>query len=205
MENKNTEQRKRNIAYKIKIGDIEKSEKVINDGKLACVRIGEKNISRVNIIANVIEKFVNEEKKYAFIKIDDASGQILLKSFESDPVDISKISQGDSVQVVGLLREYNGEIYISPEILKSIDPKWLLVRKIEFQNMKRGMPLPKDASLRDIIIEKIKAKDKDGGIEKEHLILDIDASPESVNEEIKKLLEHGTIYEPRPGVLRYLN
>jgi hypothetical protein len=31
-----------------------------------------------------------------------------------------------------------------------------------------------------------------------------DASPEIINQEIKKFLEEGIIFEPRPGKVRYL-
>ena len=34
--------------------------------------------------------------------------------------------------------------------------------------------------------------------------MDVEASPQIIKEEIKRLLEEGLIYEPRPGRLRYL-
>jgi hypothetical protein len=58
--------------------------------------------------------------------------------------------------------------------------------------------------LKDQIMQKIKDAEVDGGVETERLIMDIEASPDSINSEIKSLLEEGLIYEPRPGVLRYL-
>lgn len=61
-----------------------------------------------------------------------------------------------------------------------------------------------NAPIRDIILEKIKRADADGGIDVDQIILNLDASAEIINAEIKKLIEDGAIYEPRPGRLRYL-
>ena len=41
-------------------------------------------------------------------------------------------------------------------------------------------------------------------IDIDKIIMDTEASPDLINQEIKKLLEGGLIYEPRPGRLRYL-
>ncbi|MEI7718278.1 MAG: OB-fold nucleic acid binding domain-containing protein [archaeon] len=199
------EQRKRNVAYKLRIGDILKSKPVTNEGKLLFLELGDKKLLRVNLIANVVDKFINEgEKKYASITVDDASGQIKLKAFGDDVESLKSISSGDTLQIIGLIREYNSELYITPEVAKRVDPKWLLVRKLEIQSAKKDAPLPTNASLREIILEKIKKGDASGGIDKEQLILDTDTSPEVINAEIKHLLEEGMIYEPRPGILRYL-
>jgi len=200
-----SEQRKRNVAYKLRIGDVMKSKPISNEGKLLFLELGDKKVIRVNLIANAVDKFINDgDKKYASITVDDASGQIKLKAFGDDIAPLKDISQGDTLQIIGLVREYNSEIYITPEIIKKVDPKWLLVRKLEIQQSHKDAPLPKNASLREIILEKIKKADASGGLDKEQLILDTEASPEIINTEIKHLLEEGMIYEPRPGILRYL-
>jgi RPA family protein len=199
------EQRKRNIAYKLRIGDILKSKPVTNEGRLLFLEYGDKKLVRANLIANAVDKYVNDgEKKYAVITVDDASGQMKLKTFGDDIVILKDITQGDTLQIIGTIREYNSELYITPEIVKKVDPKWLLVRKLEIQKSHKDMPLATNASVRDILLDKIKKSDASGGVDKEQLILDIQAAPEAINTEIKHLLEEGMIYEPRPGILRYL-
>jgi hypothetical protein len=200
-----SEQRKRNIAYKLRIGDILKAKPIVNEGRLLFLELGDKKIIRVNVIANVVDKYFNDgEKKYASITVDDASGQLKLKAFGDDVANLKDITQGDTLQIIGVMREYNSELYVTPEITKKVDPKWLLVRKLEIQNLRKDIPLPSNAPIRDVILEKIKTSDSKGGIDKEQLILDTEASPDLINAEIKHLLEDGMIYEPRPGVLRYL-
>jgi len=199
------EPKKRNIAYKLRIGDILKAKPIIAEEKLLFLELGDKKIVRVNVLANVVDKFVNDgERKYATLTIDDASGQIKLKAFGDDISLLKDSIQGDSVQVIGNVREYNSELYIMPEILKKVDPKWLLVRKLEIQNSRKDLPLKRDAGLRDILLEKIKNAEPDGGIDIDKIIMDTEANPDLINQEIKKLLEEGLIYEPRPGKLRYL-
>ena len=52
--------------------------------------------------------------------------------------------------------------------------------------------------------KKIKDAEVDGGIDVDKIIMNTEASPDLINSEIKKLLEDGLVYEPRPGRLRYL-
>ncbi len=200
-----SEIRKRNIAYKLRIGDILKARPVISEGKFLFAEIGEKKISRVNILANCIDKFIQEgEKKYASLTIDDASGQIRLKAFGEDIEPLKEIVQGDTLQIIGIVREWNGELYIIPEVVKKVVPQWLLVRKLEIQNSRKDIPTTGDSALKELVMQKIKSAESEGGIDIDTIIMDTESSPDAINEEIKKLLEEGLIYEPRPGRLRWL-
>lgn len=200
------EPRKRNIAYKLRIGDVLKSKPVIDNGKLLFLELGDKKVMRVNLIANVVDKFSNitDEKKYVSLTLDDASGQLRMKAFGDDTSKISDFTQGDTVQVVGFIREYNSELYVTAEVAKKVDPRWLLVRKLEITKTRESLPGKADLDLRGIIQEKIKSAEKDSGIDVDNIIMNVEASPEAINSEITKLLEEGVIYEPRPGRLRYL-
>ena len=85
-----------------------------------------------------------------------------------------------------------------------------MVRKLELEKQKKDATKPvKDKNevkaIKDKILEKIKNSESGGGIDTERIILDFrDVHPDTINEEIKKLLEEGIIFEPRPGRLRYL-
>jgi len=200
------EQIKRNIAYKLRIGDILRGKPILENERFKFLELGNKQIVRVNIIANIIEKFKSEgEKKFSTFTIDDASGNIKIKAFGLDVDRFEPIQQGQTVLVIGVLRVWNNEIYISPEIIKIKEPKYLLVRKLELDLEK---PKTNDKqeikAIKDQIIDKIKASEPEQGIETEKLILDLNASPELINQEIQKLLEEGIVYEPRPGKIRYL-
>lgn len=216
------ELRKRETAYKVLIGDIQKGTPIIEESKnsenefskerFRFLELGEKQIVRVNIIANVIEKFASEgEKRFASATIDDASGQIRIKAFGDDVKKIEAINQGDTIIVIGLLRSYNQEIYVLPEIIKKADTRYLLIRKLEVEKS-ANRPIsqtPQQAKqatdLAEEIVAIVKAGEEHGGVDTEQIILKLKtADPEAINSKLIKMLEDGIIYEPRPGKVRYL-
>ena len=117
------------------------------------------------------------------------------------------INQGDIIIIIGVLRAYNQEIYLLPEIIKKQDPRYLLIRNLEIEKEnKKHSPPPKEQvrALREELMDLIKESENREGIEVEEIILKLKSQPKIINEEIKKLLEEGIIYEPKPGRLRYL-
>ena len=200
------QQFKRNIAYKLKVGTILSGKPVIEAERLKMLEIGDKQVVRVNVIANIIDKFIQEgEKKFASLTLDDATGQIKVKMFGEDVEKCSQYNQGDTILVVGLVRSWNNEIYVTPEIIKKKDPAYLLVRKLEIESDQPKIENQKELSaLKDKVLEMIKTAEKEGGIDIEKIILELKEHPDIINQEIKKLLEDGIAYEPRPGKIRYL-
>ncbi len=197
---------KRNTAYKMRVGMILKGKPHIENEKLRALEFNEKQIVRINLIANITDKYVQEgEKKFGSITLDDASGQIKAKVFGEDLEKLSSLQQGDTVIVIGLLRSWNNEIYITPEIIKKKDPSYLLLRKLEIEaSIPKTMQKEQLLALKDKILDMTKTSEKEGGIDIEKIILELKEHPEIINQEIKKLLEDGVVYEPRPGRLRYL-
>ncbi len=206
MEDQNSQVMKRKIAYKFRIGDVISGKPILFEDKLKHVEIFGREVVRLNLIANVIDKYVQDgEKKFGSVTLDDATGQIKLKLFGEDVSKIEDLNQGDTVMVVGLLRSWNNEVYITPEIIKKKDPAYLLVRKLESDLDKpKVLDREKVAELKEKILSIVKEKDSDGGVEIAKIITDLKESPDVINREIKKILEDGLVYEPRPGKLRYL-
>lgn len=197
---------KRNIAYKFRIGTLATGKPVIEADKLKFLEIADKQAVRVNLIGNIIDKFIQDgEKKFGSITLDDGSGQVKAKVFGEDIEKFSSLNQGDTVLVVGLLRSWNNEVYLTPEIIKKKEPNYLMLRKLELESEEpKSINKESLVALKDKMIEMIKNAEKDGGIGIDKIILDLHESPEIINQEIKKLLEEGIAYEPRPGKLRYL-
>lgn len=206
-----TEQKfKRNIAYKLRIGDLLIGKPFIENERFKFLDLGNKKIVRVNIVGNIIDKYESEgEKRFTFFTLDDGSGQIQLKVFGDDTEKFKEIQHGETILVIGVLRHWNGDTYISPEVVKDQDPKYLLVRKLEMEKERsvRAPPLEIEQvmALKDRIVEMIKSAEEDGGIEKDKIIMNIrTVSPEVINQEVQRILEEGIIFEPRPGKVRYL-
>jgi RPA family protein len=213
--------RKRETAHKIRVGDLLKGTPIfdqtpaepgtqITNPRLLHVEFGDKKLVRVNLIANVIDKFESQgETKFATITIDDGSGQIRVRVFSDDLHKLEDIIQGDTLLIIGLIRSYNQELYILPEIVRKQDAKYLLIRKLELDKeapKKLTSEEKKEIkSHRDDIIDLVKVSEDNEGIDKDEIIMKFtDAKPEILSQEIQKLLEEGIIYEPKPGRVRYL-
>lgn len=197
---------KRNIAYKYRIGSLLGGKPVFDGERLKFLEIDTKQIVRANVIANVVEKFISEgERKFASITIDDGSGQIRAKVFGEEIEKFIPLQQGDTVMIIGLVKYWNNEFYLTPEIIKKKDPLNLVLRKLEVE---AEQPVVQDPSklhaVRDRIINMLKESEKDEGIDTEKIILELKEAPTLINQEIKKLMEDGIAFEPRPGRLRWL-
>ncbi len=131
---------KRHTAYKISIGLIAKGDLKLepdkNDPtreKFRFLTLKDKEINRVNLIANVIDKFKSDEKNYASLTVDDGTGQVRVRAFSDNTKMIENNAPGDTLLIIGNLRYFNKEIYILPEIVKLLDARWLLARKLELE------------------------------------------------------------------------
>ena len=204
------QQFKRNIAFKLRIGDILIGKPVFDGERFSFLELGDRKIIRVNIVGNVIEKFESEgEKKFSNLTLDDGSGQIKAKAFSEDTEKLKNFNQGQTILVIGVLRSWNNETYILPEIIKEIDSRYLLIRKLEIEKGRNRNSSPiqrrQIIAIKDKLLELIKKSEPEGGIEIEKIIMETrEFPPDVINQEIKKLLEEGIIFEPRPGKVRYL-
>jgi len=212
--------KKRQTAYKLRVGDILRGNQIFDETppevgqttnpRLLHIQLGDKQIQRVNVIANVIEKYESDgEKKFASITVDDGSGQIKARVFGEDINKFNNLVQGDTILIIGVVRSFNQELYVLPEIIKKQEPKYLLVRKLEIE---KSYPKPLSTeqkqeikAYRDEIIDLVKSSEENEGIDKEKIIMKFkEAKPDVITQEIQKLLEEGIIYEPKPGRVRYL-
>lgn len=240
--------KKRLTAKKVRISDISNGKYVAGSKEemkpgYVITPFGQK-ISRVNIIASVVDKFVSDDNNYATVTLDDGTGAISAKVFKEDVKLFDKIEQGNVVLVVGKLKEYNGETYLNCEIIKMLDEKnYENLRKLEIldeligqkkivqdiKDLQNQMPeedfknyveekygmdeeslnfvvenlnVIKEIDYKPKIIELIDGLDKGSGVEMSK-ILELSELPENLIETaINELLASGTIFEPRPGILK---
>ncbi|MBI5347392.1 MAG: hypothetical protein HZB66_02180, partial [Candidatus Aenigmarchaeota archaeon] len=89
-------------------------------------------LSRVRILATVVNKYEPEGGKFSSVTIDDGTATIRAKIFGSSL--FSGIKEADLVDVIGKIREYNGEIYVlSESVVKLDDPNWEILRELELR------------------------------------------------------------------------
>ena len=206
-ESQNEQFQKRQVAYKISIATILNSAFAKDETSAGYIKVNDLVISRANIIGILVSK--NEAQNSSSAIIDDGTGRINLRTFEPSNV-FSRAEIGDSVIVVGKIREYNDEKYIIPEIIRKIDSRWVNVRRNEIGNSQAAVAENSDKTEEIIIVQSpkdniysiIKELDKGDGV----LIDDIIKMSKSNDTEsvVKTLLKSGDIFEVKPGMLKVL-
>jgi len=198
----------RQVAYIVQIKDIINSIFVKEDGwNPNYIKVGNKNISRINLIGTVIE--TKEDGNFQDITLDDGTGNITARNFEK------KISAnvGDAVLLIGRIRQFGNTKYITPEIIKrNINTKWSVVwKKNAVKNIKSDeedailegkIEIVKENSTNytEEIISKIKDLDDGTGASYEDIIKN------NADEKlISQLLLRGDIFEIKPGKLKVLD
>jgi RPA family protein len=211
------ESSKRQVAYKVEIADVLNNNYVKEEGWLPnYVAVGDKKVSRVNLLGVIVSKNFQEEGAASqnFI-LDDGSGRISLRFFEPG----ASVDVGDVVVVVGRPREFGAERYIVPEIIKKIiEPKWVKVRKLELalekqKTFQKKEPVAEELSVEteDLvddsnpltkIISIIKELDAGAGVGFEEISVKLGTG--DADAFVKKLLEQGDIFEVKPGRYKVL-
>ncbi|MBU2497144.1 MAG: hypothetical protein KJ767_03740 [Nanoarchaeota archaeon] len=212
----------RMTAYKVWLSDIKEREFKQQQGVPSHVDINGRRVSRVNIIASVVDKFVSENQNYSSLTLDDGSEQLRLKAFADSTEMLNAIEIGDIILTIAKLRTYNNETYLMPEILRKVSSKEALLRRLELilEHGKREPYTSKRTEQTRIIQEKESTSNPEDTL-KEKLRALISKLDEGEGVEITKLeetypdkeklakfiedfLSEGEAYEPRPGKIKLI-
>jgi len=205
---------KRQTAYKCTISTLNKGVFVKKQGWESNYLMTEYgDFSRVSIIAVIVGKDENG------VTLDDGSGQISGRVFERVE-QLENLNIGNLVLVIGRPREFNNAIYITIEIIKSIDNGWIAYRQKELILIKKiremtDLPKIEKKTLEPEIVENVStlsSKDK-----MTRLIKDLDkgegATIEDVirfskvangEELISDMMMRGEVYESKAGHIKLL-
>ena len=128
-------ERKRLPAIKARIEDISKGKYYAQEGfnpHYVITPQGAK-VSRVRVMSTVVDKFMAESGKFASLTLDDGTDTIRSKSFNNLSV-FEGIETGDDIELIGKVKEYQGEVYIVPETAKKVeDPNMETLRRLELR------------------------------------------------------------------------
>ncbi|MDH5401116.1 MAG: OB-fold nucleic acid binding domain-containing protein [Candidatus Heimdallarchaeota archaeon] len=134
--------RKRKPGKLMRISQIYLGEIIdLEDQKI--YRLNNKVISKVRIFGVVLSKneYSNEGNKNCIILLDDGSDTIELRmwsrpikrddgSIEDQYTMINPVKEGQIIDVIGKVREYNEEMYIIPEIIQTnLSIQWEINRR----------------------------------------------------------------------------
>ena len=174
------------------------------------------SVSRARIIGTVVTKFISEDGNFAAITVDDSTAAIQGKLWKETAL-ITNTNVGDIVNLVGKVREYEGDIYIVPEIIRPVSPEQESLLRLEIlARMKEpgtaasdepsgegAAPKPPKAGgdeLRRKILSVID-ENKDG-IKYSELTEKAGVPEEDLENVINELLGEGICYEPTPGKIK---
>ncbi|HLC62904.1 MAG TPA: OB-fold nucleic acid binding domain-containing protein [Candidatus Nanoarchaeia archaeon] len=183
------------------------------------IEIDNKKISRINSIAVVANK--NQKEQYASLTLDDGSAQIRVKTWQDDTKIISNVSIGDTVLVIGKIKEYNEELYLAPEVVRQQDYTSLLLRQFQllkqngkpeliplnnestdFEEQPNTQPLLKEErvqssseSNRQKIISSLSSLDTESGALISEVIKSSGIQEEQANNILNELLQEGEIFK----------
>jgi len=201
----------RMTAKKVRISDILSGKWIKKEGMEPSyieTNYGER-VSRARILCTIVSKFASEDGNFGSITLDDGTDTIRAKTFKTvKPLESFEV--GHVVDVIGKVKEYNGEIYIVPEIVKKIDdPNYEILRILEIKKNLQGKDEKEET-------EKPKEDDKEGlrkeiltvienakdGASYDDILKNVTGEDEKIEEVINELLSEGICYEPTPGKVR---
>src|SRR3989338_11716391 len=99
----------RQTAYKVWLASLLNGKYVRREGEWEpnYVEVKDLQVSRVNVIGTVVEKFISNDNSYASITLDDGSATIRLKTFKEDNKLLESLSPGTLVLTIARVKEYN--------------------------------------------------------------------------------------------------
>lgn len=125
----------RSTAFKLKIEDLVKGQYIRSvDGTEPSHLLTpwDQHVFRARVLGTVVEKFVREDQGYATLRLDDGSETISIRAWQDGVKELMEFNVGDLIDVIGRVREFEGEVYLVPELIMRVeDPNWELVRELE--------------------------------------------------------------------------
>jgi hypothetical protein len=212
-------------AVKLNIGDIIAGEFVTNqDGSKVLHVKTDDMIWRARIMGEITKKNTSEIEEQVIFEVTDRTGSINVRGGGSEYtaqiyMDMMNFKEGMVVDIIGLIREGDGAVFLDCEICKLItDPSLQVLRELEISKYykKKGLDSDATASIEVAIKGQVKLQESD---EIKTSILELLKKPENIEEgctfdQIKKelnlttkdlepallaLREDGDIFEPSSG------
>ncbi len=125
---------RRQTAVRTRVSDITNSKFIRKEGfepSYVITDLGLK-ISRAKIMGTIIDKFISENGTFSSITVVDDTGSVRVKAFQEDIEIFDTLELGETVTVIGRVKEYNEENYLTPEVIKKIsDPNYETLHKLE--------------------------------------------------------------------------
>ena len=215
----------RSTAYRIRIADIVNTQLIKQEGfNPSYIELGQNQVSRVNLISTVVGKYTSDDENYSALTLDDGTETIRVKGFGPEVLKLKNVNVGQIIRLVGKIKEYNDEKYLTCEVASTLDPNWIIVNELELGKpvpIEKKVPVEKpsensieqpittdsggEENLNIKILNLIKSEDKGDGAMMEIILSKSGLSDEAAKDVLSGLLKSGEIFEPKKGILKILD
>ncbi|MHA1596216.1 MAG: OB-fold nucleic acid binding domain-containing protein [Candidatus Asgardarchaeia archaeon] len=165
-----------------------------------------KSVSRVHLSGTVINVFPRDEesRNFLFLTIYDGTGTLRLKMWGNEREVAKGLSVGDVVDVVGKVKLYQEEVYVSPEVIRRVeDPNLELMRWAEILESKVEEMREDINQVMDKVYKIIKVEDRGKGVPFPLIRNRMFFIPLGLLEDaIGRMIDNGDIYESGDGVYK---
>jgi len=94
-----------------------------------------RRISRARAVGTVVDTFINDDETYGSLTIDDGNDTTQIKFFSELEL-MEDFETGAVIEVVGKVREYQGQIYLDGEVLREVEPEKELLHQLRMAKRK---------------------------------------------------------------------
>ena len=94
-----------------------------------------RRISRARAVGTVVDRFVNDDETYGSLTLDDGNDTTQIKFFSELEL-MEDFETGQVIEVVGKVREYQGQVYLDGEVLRSVEPEKELLHQLRMAKRK---------------------------------------------------------------------
>jgi RPA family protein len=197
-------------AFKVFVRDA--VERMLNkdEDNRSYIEYDGQQIFTVHVMGVVVSKYDSE--RYTILTLDDATETVSVRFFGEDKDMAADVSVGDTVDVIGTLREYEDETYVSPRTITMIeDPNWEIVRNLELllRAKKSGIAAPMEevldteekpsSDLKPIVLDLIERLDEGDGADYNAVLKESGLKDTELDPTLNDLLSDSDIYEPKIG------
>lgn len=219
---------KRSTAYRVRIADIVTNQFVKQEGfNPSYIEFDGKQISRINLISTVVGKYTSDDENYSALTLDDGTETIRVKGFGPEVLKLKAVNVGQIVRLIGKVKQYNDEKYLTCEAALALEPNWLIVNELELgkhvpseskvetptktggSSSAESVEQPITSSEPDNpnvkVLNLIRSEDKGDGALMEVVISKSEMSEEDAKSVLFALLKSGEVFEPKKGILKILD
>lgn len=133
--------KKRAASQRLTLDEIHTGEFVSAEGDFELnysITEDARKIYRAKVVATVVsDPYISDDTAYGNVQLDDGFDTISGTVFREYTTLLENIKLGDLVQVIGKIREWQGEKQLTLEAITPVEPNFLLLHRLEILKAKK--------------------------------------------------------------------